>query len=356
MSTSRLQEGTMASSCRSTSSSLLPGCRSHYQLFQFHCRRLLPLQPLGSSFTTTEHFLVAAHNIQLPRTVHPARNQRIFPPFLLQTAHHSLPTTACQLLTFLHLLPYRGLEVFEMQNFPPASVDDIARVHARAYVAGLEKAMSKATDEGIIFIDGSGPTYATETTFQESLIAAGAGLSLVDSVVSASINSPNPPIGFALIRPPGHHAIPNGPMGFCVFGNIAVAARYAQHVHGLSRVLIIDFDVHHGNGTCDAFYDDPNIFFLSTHQVPYRSNCKSKSLVFALNFSSLPGLPRSGETMRNWVIPPCYESVYGRCRVTPMSYIFNLIMLRERVWGHQKYLSEDTIGFPRHATRACTGT
>lgn len=70
-----------------------------------------------------------------------------------------------------------------------------------------------------------------------------------------------------MIRPPGHHAIPKGPMGFCIFGNVAVAARYAQRVHGLKRVFIIDFDVHHGNGTNDAFYDDPDIFFLSTHQV-----------------------------------------------------------------------------------------
>ncbi|XP_020253101.1 histone deacetylase 14 [Asparagus officinalis] len=160
----------------------------------------------------------------------------------------------------------RGPEVFEIQNFQPATVDDIAIVHERAYVAGLEKAMTRASDEGIIFIDGSGPTYATETTFQESLVAAGAGISLVDSVVEASRIRMDPPVGFALIRPPGHHAVPKGPMGFCVFGNIAIAARHAQRVHGLKRVLIIDFDVHHGNGTCDAFYDDPDIFFISTHQ------------------------------------------------------------------------------------------
>ncbi|KAK6924264.1 Histone deacetylase domain [Dillenia turbinata] len=194
---------------------------------------------------------------------------------------------------------YRGSEIIELENFAPASVDDIARVHARAYVSGLEKAMEQASEKGIIYIDGSGPTYATATfpskrgipflamqkahmlmeiisirtqakqvrmTFEESLVAAGAGISIIDSVVAASKTSQDPPTGFALIRPPGHHAIPRGPMGFCVFGNVAIAARYAQHVHGLKRVFIIDFDVHHGNGTNDAFYDDPDIFFLSTHQ------------------------------------------------------------------------------------------
>ena len=88
--------------------------------------------------------------------------------------------------------------------------------------------------------------------------------------VAASKETQNPPVGFALVRPPGHHAVPTGPMGFCVFGNVAVAARYAQRAHGLQRVFIIDYDVHHGNGTNDAFYNDPDIFFLSTHQVHYR--------------------------------------------------------------------------------------
>ncbi|KAF7071387.1 hypothetical protein CFC21_076715 [Triticum aestivum] len=144
----------------------------------------------------------------------------------------------------LELTPkHRGSQVLEIQNFYPASLDDVARVHSRTYITGLEK------------------------TFAESLLSAGAGITLVDSVVAASKLGLSPPLGFALIRPPGHHAVPEGPMGFCVFGNIAVAARYAQCQHGLKRVMIIDFDVHHGNGTCDAFYDDPDIFFLSTHQL-----------------------------------------------------------------------------------------
>ncbi|KAJ0570914.1 putative histone deacetylase [Helianthus annuus] len=139
-------------------------------------------------------------------------------------------------------LQFRGSEIIQLQDFRTATVEDIASVHSRSYVFGLEK------------------------TFQESLIAAGAGLSLVDHVVAASKVSQIPAIGFALIRPPGHHAVPKGPMGFCVFGNVAIAARYAQRASGLQRVFIIDFDVHHWNGTNDVFYDDPNIFFLSTHQ------------------------------------------------------------------------------------------
>ncbi|XP_051141344.1 histone deacetylase 14, chloroplastic isoform X2 [Andrographis paniculata] len=161
---------------------------------------------------------------------------------------------------------FRGPDVIELSKFRPAEVDDIARVHERAYVSNLEKAMDKVSEQGLILIEGSGPTYATSTTFQESLLAAGAGISLLDAVVAASKIREDPPVGFALVRPPGHHAVPAGPMGFCVFGNVAIAARYAQHAHGLKRVFIIDFDVHHGNGTHDAFYNDPDIFFLSTHQ------------------------------------------------------------------------------------------
>ncbi|KAI3893700.1 hypothetical protein MKX03_032116 [Papaver bracteatum] len=165
----------------------------------------------------------------------------------------------------LELTPkHRGSAIIELLNYKSATVDDIATVHSKLYVSGLEKVMDLASRDGLIFLEGD--TYATSTTFQESLIAAGAGISLVDSVVAASKLSNKPPIGFALVRPPGHHAIPKGPMGFCVFGNLAVAARHVQRMHGLKKVFIIDFDVHHGNGTSDAFYDDPDVFFLSTHQ------------------------------------------------------------------------------------------
>ncbi|OIT39959.1 histone deacetylase 14 [Nicotiana attenuata] len=195
----------------------------------------------------------AGHATKSFQESHPECNSRV--PAIL-TALEKMKLTS----------KFRGSDIVEVQNFRPATIDDIASVHAGAYISGLEKAMDQASEKGLIFIEGSGPTYATATTFQESLFAAGAGISLVDSVVAASKVRKDPPIGFALIRPPGHHAVPKGPMGFCVFGNIAIAARYAQRMHGLKRVFIIDFDVHHGNGTNDAFYEDPDIFFLSTHQ------------------------------------------------------------------------------------------
>ncbi|XP_047267823.1 histone deacetylase 14, chloroplastic isoform X5 [Capsicum annuum] len=177
------------------------------------------------------------------------------------------------------------------------------------------KAMDQASEKGLIFIDGSGPTYATATTFQESLLAAGAGISLVDSVVAASKVSKDPPVAFALIRPPGHHAIPKGAMGFCVFGNIAIAARYAQRMHGLKRVFIIDFDVHHGNGTNDAFYEDPDIFFLSTHQAgSYPGTGKIDQIGCGRGEGSTLNLPLPGgsgdtamRTVFDEVIVPCAQ-------------------------------------------------
>ncbi|XP_028548254.1 histone deacetylase 14 isoform X3 [Dendrobium catenatum] len=161
--------------------------RSFDQLLRFNLR----CSAKGDSATVSAS---NAHGMELSFSNIPPHDARILYSVAPSMGHNKenhpesnlrVPAIVNALEAFELTSKYRGLEVFEMQNFPPASVDDIARVHARAYVAGLEKAMSRATDEGIIFIDGSGPTYATETTFQESLIAAGAGLSLVDSVVGS---------------------------------------------------------------------------------------------------------------------------------------------------------------------------
>ncbi|PWA57825.1 histone deacetylase 14 [Artemisia annua] len=139
---------------------------------------------------------------------------------------------------------FRESEIIQLKNIRSATMEEIQSVHSRSYVLSLMQSI------------------------EESMAAVGAGLSVVDSVVEASKLNDIPPIGFALIRPPGSHAVPNAelPMGFCVFNNVAIAARYAQRVHGLKRIFIIDFDVNHGKGICDAFYDDPDVFYLSTHQ------------------------------------------------------------------------------------------
>ena len=101
-------------------------------------------------------------------------------------------------------------------------------------------------------------------TFTAALRAAGAAVAATDAVLAGEFEN-----AFCAIRPPGHHARPSGPMGFCIFNNVAIAARHALDVHGLERVAIIDFDVHHGNGTAEAFRDDPRVLMTSFFQFPF---------------------------------------------------------------------------------------
>ncbi len=97
-----------------------------------------------------------------------------------------------------------------------------------------------------------------------ALLASGGLLRLIDAIAAQEADN-----GFALVRPPGHHALHDRAMGFCLFNTIAVGADYLKRVHGAKRVLIMDWDVHHGNGTQAAFYADPSVLFISTHQYPY---------------------------------------------------------------------------------------
>ena len=109
----------------------------------------------------------------------------------------------------------------------------------------------------------TGDTDITPNSWDVAALAAGGVLNAVDAVCSGEVGN-----AFCAVRPPGHHANTNRGMGFCLFNNVALAARYAQQRHGVGRVMIVDWDEHHGNGTQDIFYADPSVFFFSTHQWP----------------------------------------------------------------------------------------
>jgi acetoin utilization deacetylase AcuC-like enzyme len=136
----------------------------------------------------------------------------------------------------------------------PATVKQLARVHSLNMVERVRAAV--LSGRGHLDAD----TYVTSASYDEALLAAGGACAAVDAIMTGRAGN-----GLAVVRPPGHHAESQRPGGFCLFNNIAVAARQAQVVHGVDRVAIIDFDIHHGNGTQAIFYEDDSVLFLSTH-------------------------------------------------------------------------------------------
>jgi acetoin utilization deacetylase AcuC-like enzyme len=153
-------------------------------------------------------------------------------------------------------------------TFEPASQADLALVHTPAYLALVDaetKALASRKGDGQAALANlsTGDTVMSPATQAVAKLAVGAGIAASDAVMAGRASS-----AFALVRPPGHHATQSRGMGFCVYNNIAIAARHLQKQHGIKRILIVDFDVHHGNGTQAIFEADPSVFYFSIHQHP----------------------------------------------------------------------------------------
>jgi acetoin utilization deacetylase AcuC-like enzyme len=140
----------------------------------------------------------------------------------------------------------------------PASADEIAYNHDLSHIGRV----AATAQRDFYAFDADTPTSAQ--SFATACLAAGGLLTLLETIMTGEVDN-----GFALVRPPGHHAERGRAMGFCLFNNVAIGARYLQNKFALNRVLIMDWDLHHGNGTQRSFYQDKNVLYLSTHQYPY---------------------------------------------------------------------------------------
>jgi len=173
-------------------------------------------------------------------------------------AHH--PECPSRLTAINDHLIAQGLDAyFVYYDAPLATLEQLLRVHPASHLERLKRA---SPEQGVVHLDPD--TAMNPHTWQAALRSAGAGIQAVDLVMKGEIEN-----AFCAIRPPGHHAERNNPMGFCFINNIGVAVRHAIQVHGLERVAVIDFDVHHGNGTEDVFANDHQVLMCSIFQHPF---------------------------------------------------------------------------------------
>jgi len=183
----------------------------------------------------------------------------VYDPIYLEHDLPPHPENARRLKRILSMLEDEGVLARLRSLEPrPATAEELQRVHTSEYI---ERVRRKAQAGGG-YLDPD--TYVSLRSFDAAVMAAGGVVRVVEAVLAGEVAN-----GFALVRPPGHHATATQAMGFCLFNNVAVAARAALSREGVERVFIADFDVHHGNGTQDAFAGDPAVFYFSTHQYPH---------------------------------------------------------------------------------------
>jgi acetoin utilization deacetylase AcuC-like enzyme len=180
-------------------------------------------------------------------------------PFYLQHENEPHPENPGRLTAIKEKIEsskfYNNLTLIQPRK---ATVEDIAKVHDREHIQNVEKSCKN----GVRNLDTD--TVICPDSHEAALLSAGAGLEALDKILDGTINN-----AFCAVRPPGHHAEHNRSMGFCLFNNVGVIARYAQGVKQLGKIFIFDWDVHHGNGTQNSFYKDSSIFYSSTHQYPF---------------------------------------------------------------------------------------
>jgi len=173
-------------------------------------------------------------------------------------AHH--PESPERLRAVLAAIQSSGLEPrLAVLQAPEATREQLARVHAQDH---LDFIFDSAPENGYAYLDPD--TSMNPRSLSAALRAAGAVVNATDLVMHGDVKR-----AFCAVRPPGHHATRDRPMGFCLFNNVAIGAAHAVEAHGLERVAVLDFDVHHGNGTEDAFHEDPRVMLCSTFQHPY---------------------------------------------------------------------------------------
>ncbi len=181
------------------------------------------------------------------------------PDYLKHNSGQNHPENGQRLSSLIAHLEKKGL-LSRLKNIQPypASVEWLEAVHDPQYI----KMVETVCENGGGMLDPD--THVGPESYQVALLAAGGVMAAVDAVMNKKIKN-----AFCAIRPPGHHAETDKAMGFCIFNNVAVGARYVQKKFGLKKVLIVDWDVHHGNGTQNIFLDDPSVFYFSIHQFPH---------------------------------------------------------------------------------------
>ena len=200
-------------------------------------------------------------------------------------------------------LEHDNFAELDRQEAKPASPDMVLLAHAEHHLRRIERAIP---EEGMSRVDAD--TSVSPRSLEAALAGVGGAIAAVDDVMRGAADNV-----FVAARPPGHHAERERAMGFCLFNQAAIAARYAQKTYGLERVAIVDWDVHHGNGTQDIFWDDPSVVYCSTHQMPLYPGSGAKNEVGAGNIVNAPLSANDGgdhfrEAFRSRVLPALQEA------------------------------------------------